>query len=286
MSHRRSAASPTRSLPVNGSGADERSPLEVERLFARARRGDGAARTALIERFLPLAHRLARRYARSSEPVDDLVQVASMGLVKAVDRFDGDRGLSFTTYAVPTILGELKRHFRDTSWSVHLPRSLLERALAVQQTEALLADRLGRSPRVIDVAHEAGLSIEQVLEALDAARAHQALSLDAPQETADGERESLAATIGGADERYELVECGATIEENLRHLSARERRVLELRFGQELTQSQIAERIGVSQMQVSRIIRASLQRLRDLAEQEPPAARRARAQASGAPLPG
>ena len=285
MSPRRSAAAPAPSIPVNGngSGADERSPLELERLFARTRRGDAAARTALIERFLPLAQRLARRYARSSEPVDDLVQVASMGLVKAVDRFDGDRGLSFTTYAVPTILGELKRHFRDTSWSVHLPRSLLERALAVQQTEALLADRLGRSPRVIDLAQEAGLSIEQVLEALDAARAHQALSLDAPQETADGERECLAATIGGADEGYELVECGATIEANLRHLSARERRVLELRFGQEMTQSQIAERIGVSQMQVSRIIRAALQRLRDLAEQEPPAARRARgAQTNGA----
>ena len=223
----------------------------------------------MIDRFLPLARQLARRYARSSEPFDDLMQVASLGLVKAVDRFDSDRGVSFSTYAVPTILGELKRHFRDTGWSVHVPRSLHERALAVQQSERVLANRLGRSPRVTDIALELEMSVEQVLEALDAAHAHDALSLDAPQEGVEGERESLASTIGAADERYELVECGTTIEASIHHLPARDRRVLELRFGHEMTQSQIAEQIGVSQMQVSRIIRRSVQRLRELADPAP-----------------
>jgi RNA polymerase sigma-B factor len=278
------AASPTR---PNGAGRPGEGPLEVRMLFARARRGDAGARAALVDRFMPLARQLARRYARSSEPFDDLVQVASLGLVKAVDRFDCDRGVSFSTYAVPTILGELKRHFRDTGWSVHVPRSIHERALAVQQGERALANRLGRSPRVTDLAQELEMSVEHVLEALDAAKAHDALSLDAPQEGAEGERESLGSTLGAADERYELVECGTTIEASIHHLPPRDRRVLELRFGHDMTQSQIAERIGVSQMQVSRIIRAALQRLRDLAEQEPPAARRARgAQTNGAPPSG
>jgi RNA polymerase sigma-B factor len=264
------SAAPTASLSrgIDRDGP-EQSALEVRRLFARARRGDATARAALIERFLPLARQLARRYARSSEPFDDLMQVASLGLVKAVDRFDNDRGVSFSTYAVPTILGELKRHFRDTGWSVHVPRSLHERALCVQRGERALANRLGRSPRVTDIAQELEMTVEQVLEALDAAQAHDALSLDAPQEGREGERESLASSIGETDERYDLVECGTTIEASIHHLPARDRRVLELRFGHDMTQSQIAERIGVSQMQVSRIIRRSVERLRELADQTP-----------------
>jgi RNA polymerase sigma-B factor len=197
--------------------------------------------------------------------------VASLGLVKAVDRFDVDRGVSFTTYAVPTILGELKRHFRDTGWSVHVPRSLHERALQVQRAERVLANRLGRSPRVTDIAEELGMSIEQVLAALDAAQAHDALSLDAPQEGREGERESLVSTVGAPDDGYELIEYGTTIEATIHQLPARDRHVLQLRFGQDMTQSQIAEQVGVSQMQVSRIIRRSLERLRELADQEPSA---------------
>jgi RNA polymerase sigma-B factor len=254
---------------TNGVGASGQAELDVQRLFARSHSGDSSARAALIERFLPLARQLARRYARSSEPFDDLMQVASLGLVKAVDRFDSDRGVAFSTYAVPTILGELKRHFRDTGWSVHVPRSLHEQALAVQRAERALANRLGRSPRDTDIATELGMSVEQVLAALDAAQAHDALSLDAPQEGREGDRESLVSTIGATDEGYELVEYGTTIQATIHELPARDRRVLALRFGEDLTQSQIAEQVGVSQMQVSRIIRRSLQRLRELAEPEP-----------------
>ncbi len=255
----------------NGSGPPGEAELAVQQLFSRSDKGDSCARAALIERFLPLARQLARRYARSSEPFDDLFQVACVGLVKAVDRFDSDRGVAFSTYAVPTILGELKRHFRDTGWSVHVPRSLHERALAVQRTERGLANRLGRSPRVTDIAEEMGISVEQVLVALDAGQAHDALSLDAPQEGREGERESLVSTIGSTDSRYELIEYSTTIEATIHQLPPRDRRVLQLRFGQDLTQSQIAEQVGVSQMQVSRIIRRSLERLRELADQEPSA---------------
>jgi len=256
---------------TNGSGAEEQTELALQQLFLRSHKGDPSARAALIERFLPLARQLARRYARSSEPFDDLFQVASLGLVKAVDRFDTDRGVAFSTYAVPTILGELKRHFRDTGWSVHVPRSLHEQALAVQRTERALANRLGRSPRVTDIAQELGITDEQVLAALDAGQAHDALSLDAPQEGREGERESLVSTIGSTDSRYELIEYGITIETTIHKLPARDRRVLQLRFGEDLTQSQIADQVGVSQMQVSRIIRRSLERLRELADQEPSA---------------
>ncbi len=256
---------------MNGVGRLGQAEFDVQRLFARSRNGDSSARAALIERFLPLARQLARRYARSSEPFDDLLQVASLGLVKAADRFDTDRGVAFSTYAVPTILGELKRHFRDTGWSVHVPRSLHERALAVQRSERALANRLGRSPRVTDIAKDLGLSVEEVLAALEAGQAHDALSLDAPQEGREGERESLVSTIGATDARYELIEYGTTIEATIHQLPARDRRVLQLRFGQDLTQSQIAEQVGVSQMQVSRIIRRSLARLRELADQEPSA---------------
>ncbi|MDQ6750871.1 MAG: SigB/SigF/SigG family RNA polymerase sigma factor [Actinomycetota bacterium] len=259
-------AAPSR---TNGSGPPEQSELALQQLFLRSGKGDPNARAALIERFLPLARQLARRYARSSEPFDDLFQVASLGLVKAVDRFDTDRGVAFSTYAVPTILGELKRHFRDTGWSVHVPRSLHEQALAVQRTERALANRLGRSPRVTDIAQELEITDEQVLAALDAGQAHDALSLDAPQEGREGERESLVSTIGSTDSRYELIEYGTTIEATMHKLPARDRRVLALRFGEDLTQSQIADQVGVSQMQVSRIIRRSLERLRELADQEP-----------------
>lgn len=262
---------PAGSAPAMEVGSPRQAELDVQRLFARSRNGDASARAALIERFLPLARQLARRYARSSEPFDDLFQVASLGLVKAVGRFDTDRGVAFSTYAVPTILGELKRHFRDTGWSVHVPRSLHERALAVQRSERALTNRLGRSPRVTDIAEDLGLTIEEVLAALDAGQAHNALSLDAPQESHEGERESLVSTIGATDDGYELIDYSSTIEATIHRLPARDRRVLQLRFGQDLTQSQIAVQVGVSQMQVSRIIRRSLGRLRELADQTPSA---------------
>ena len=236
----------------------------VARLFRRAHAGDDAARSALIERFMPLARSLARRYIRSAESADDLLQVASLALVKAVDRFDADREVAFSTFAVPTILGELKRYFRDTAWAVHMPRSLSEGALRVEKTERELANETGRRPSVAEIADAMGEELEWVVNVLDASRAHDALSLDATVETADGEGETLAATLGGEDERFEYVDERDAVANSLSELTARERKVLELRFGSEMTQSEIAEQIGVSQMQVSRILRRTLDRLRTL----------------------
>src|SRR4051794_15057112 len=173
--------------------------LQVRRLFGRAHRGDRDARDALIEQFLPLARRLARRYSRSSEPFDDLVQVANLGLVKAVDRFDPDRGVAFTSFAVPTILGEIKRHFRDTGWAVHVPRALHERALRVDHVQRSLEGRLGRSAKVQEIADAMECPLEEVLQAMEALGAYDAVSIDAPVRGEDGDRESLAGTLGEDD---------------------------------------------------------------------------------------
>jgi RNA polymerase sigma-B factor len=241
--------------------------LQVRRLFARAHDGERDAREALIEQYLPLARRLARRYSRSSEPFDDLVQVANLGLVKAVDRFDADRGVAFTSFAVPTILGEIKRHFRDTGWAVHVPRALHERALKVDHVQRALEGRLGRSAKVQEIADAMECPLEEVLQAMEASGAYEAVSIDAPVRGEDGDRDPLGATLGDEDPSLELAEDRATVAATMKLLPARDRRVLALRFGQDLTQSQIAERIGVSQMQVSRIIRRALERLRELADE-------------------
>jgi RNA polymerase sigma-B factor len=254
-----SAASPARSLRE----------LELRRLFARCRNGDRSARDALICQFLPLARRLARRYQRTSEAFEDLVQVANLGLVKAVDRFDPDRGVAFTSFAVPTILGELKRHFRDTGWAVHVPRAMHERALQVDQLQREMEGRLGRSPRVQELADEMGVELEEVLTAMEASAAYEALSIDAPARTDDGQNEGLLGWLGGEDPRIELAEDRATVMASMRRLPVRDRQVLQLRFGCDMTQMQIAERIGVSQMQISRIIRKALERLREIAEETP-----------------
>ncbi|MHB1810250.1 MAG: SigB/SigF/SigG family RNA polymerase sigma factor [Solirubrobacteraceae bacterium] len=236
-------------------------------LFARLRRpgGDNHARETLIERYLPLARRLARRYQRTDEPMDDLVQVASLGLIKAVDRFDAGREVVFSSYAVPTILGELKRHFRDRTWSVRVPRDLQELALRVDQTASGLSSDTGRSPSVGEIAEALDLDEERVLEALAAASAYRAGSLDAPRAGAQGEEpgETLADSIGSAESGFEQAEQRATLEPLLERVSARERTVLRLRFAEGMTQAEIGARIGVSQMQVSRLIRQSLARLRE-----------------------
>jgi RNA polymerase sigma-B factor len=240
---------------------------ETRILFNRYRDdGDEAARDALIERFLPLARQLARRYQRANEPLDDLVQVASIGLVKAVDRFDLERGVAFSSYAVPTILGELKRYFRDSGWAVHVPRGTQERAMQVDRAVKELAARLGRSPSVREVADTVDASVEEVLSAMEASLAYEAVSLEAQRSAGDAEGDTYADSIGADDERFELVEYGATIAPTLNALPGRDRLVLHLRFVEDLTQSQIAERIGVSQMQVSRLIRRALTRLRTVAD--------------------
>jgi RNA polymerase sigma-B factor len=223
---------------------------------------DVHARELLIERYLPLARRLARRYQHTDEPIEDLIQVASIGLLKAVDRFDCTREVMFSSYAVPTILGELNRHFRDRTWSVRVPRDLQELALRVDQTVTRLSLGQRRSPSVAAVAQAVEVSEEQVLEALEAMGAYRASSLDAPRSTRDEETESVAESLGSQDQGFDRAEERATLEPLMGRISERERTVLRLRFGDDLTQAEIGERIGVSQMQVSRLIRQALARLR------------------------
>jgi RNA polymerase sigma-B factor len=227
--------------------------------------GDQRARDELVARFMPLARQLARRYQRGSEPLDDLVQVASLGLIKAIDRYSVDRGTAFSSYAVPTILGELKRYFRDVGWAVHVPRGMQERIMQVNSTVETLSRRLGRSPTPAEVGKEVGLGPEEVLEAMEASVAYEASSLDAPR-TNDSDSDSYAESIGADDDAYEQIEYMQTIAPTMRALPERDRLVLKLRFEDDLTQSEIADQIGVSQMHVSRLIRRALARLRTVAD--------------------
>lgn len=238
-------------------------------LFQRWReQGDRRAREELIARFLPLARKLARRYAQSSEPYEDLVQVASLGLVKAVERFDPARGFAFTSFAVPTIVGELKRYFRDAGWALHVDRSGQELARLVGEAQQRLGSLGGRVPTVDELAQYLELSQEEVLEGLQIAQAYAAVSLDAPSVAEEDEEHDRLEALGGEDSRLARMEERVTVFAAARHLPAREREILYLRFGEDLTQSEIAQRIGVSQMQVSRLLRRSLARLRELAARE------------------
>jgi RNA polymerase sigma-B factor len=261
MAGDRRAATPKRAhTEVSSDHADAASDRD---LFTRLHsEQDARARELLIERYLPLAQRLARRYQHTDEPIDDLVQVASMGLVKAVDRFDSTREVMFSSYAVPTILGELKRHFRDRTWSVRVPRDLQELALRVDQTLTRLSVGRRRAPTVSEISVALEVTEEQVLDAMEAMGAYRASSLDAPRSVRDEETETLAESLGAEDSGYERAEARAALAPLLSRISERERIVLRLRFAQDLTQAEIGERIGVSQMQVSRLIRQALTRLR------------------------
>jgi RNA polymerase sigma-B factor len=242
-----------------GGRRDGRRTLE-DRLLERYReQGDLRAREELIARLLPLAQRLAGRYRNSGESQDDLEQVASVGLIKAIDRYEPSVG-PFARYAVPNILGELRRHFRDKGWAMHVPRAVQENFLRVNEATERLSVRLGRTPTARDIAEQTGLSLEDVVEALDAGRSYSPAALDAPQ-PGDDEGRVLGDTLGGFDEHYDYVEIGASIEPAFRDLPERERRILHLRFFEDLTQSEIADRIGVSQMHVSRLLRRALDRL-------------------------
>jgi RNA polymerase sigma-B factor len=234
-------------------------------LFRRYQRaGDRAAREALVSRFLPLAHSLARRYAQSREPQEDLMQVASLALLKAIDRFDPARGTSFVTFATPTILGELKRYFRDLSWPIHVARDAQERAQAIDRAATSLSNELGRAPTVEEISTHLRLSSEEVLDGLQAMQAYTLLSLDAPRGSDPDEDNDLTIqdVLGAEDDRFELIEEDATVGPALRMLPERERRILHLRFVEDLTQSEIAAQVGVSQMQVSRLLRRSIAQLR------------------------
>jgi RNA polymerase sigma-B factor len=235
-----------------------------DELFVRwAKDRDVPARDTLIERFLPLARKLARRYAGSSEPYEDLVQVASLGLVKAVERFDPGRGFAFTSFAVPTIVGELKRYFRDAGWALHVDRSAQERARKIAEARREVSSRHGRSPTVPELAEYMECTEEEVLDGLQAAEAYDTLSLDAPSRN-DAEAGLRIDSLGGEDDRLGRVDEQATVFAAAQRLPERERRILYLRFGEDLTQAEIADRVGVSQMQVSRLLRKSVQRLQQI----------------------
>jgi RNA polymerase sigma-B factor len=233
---------------------------DVVGLFAELRRsGDPQLRRKLIERHLPLARSIAYRYRYTPQPLDDLFQVASLGLVKAVDAFDPERGAAFSTYAVPMILGELRHHMRDVGWAVHMPRTTKELVIALERAERSLSTRLGRAPTPAQLAEEAGISTEAVLEALTARVAHDAVPLEEPDGPGAGGR---SAALAGADPELEAVEQRAWLSSALSELAPRERRILTLRFIEGRTQTEIAGSVGLSQMQVSRILRDTLESLR------------------------
>ena len=225
--------------------------------------GDLAAREELIERYMSLVRSLARRYAYRGEQLDDLVQIGAIGLIKAIDRFDLERGVELTTYATPNIIGEIKRHFRDKGWSVRVPRGLQELNVQVSKLTEQLTVQLGRSPTIPELAKAAGVEEEQVLEALESGRAYSSVSLSTGGGSdEDGELDPLES-LGTIEHEYEVSEDRAVLAPGFRVLDARERKILHLRFFSGLTQSQIAAEIGISQMHVSRLIRRSLEKIRE-----------------------
>jgi RNA polymerase sigma-B factor len=243
-------------------------PSDEASLFRRWKTdGDRLAREALIREYTPLSRSLARRYGRSSEPFDDLFQVAQLGLLKAIDRYDPDRGFPFKAFAVPTVLGEMRRYFRDSGWSVHVPRGAQERALQVREAQQQLSEDCGHAPSVSQLSQYLEIDAEEVLDGLRALAGYGTLSLDAPRRGGEeDEGGSYAESVGEEDRRFELIELGLSVGSALEQITPREREILHLRFVEDLTQTQIAERIGVSQMQVSRLLRRCLDRLRELTE--------------------
>src|SRR5512133_3139172 len=240
--------------------------------------GDVAAREQLIEQYMTLVRSLARRYSYRGEQLEDLVQIGAIGLIKAIDRFDLDRGVELTTYATPNIIGEIKRHFRDRGWSVRVPRGLQELNVQLSRLVEQLTVQLGRSPTITELAEAAGVTEEEVLEALESGRAYNSLSLSGGGGGEDDELDPLE-TLGTEEHEYEVSEDRAVLAPGFRALDQRERTILHLRFFEGLTQSQIAQQVGISQMHVSRLIRRSLEKIRaeitagEEEAQEPRAAR-------------
>jgi RNA polymerase sigma-B factor len=258
-------------------GSENLGSLSVEELF---RRNAAAPEPALVEelvrRFEPLIRSVARRYNSRGEPLDDLIQVANVGLLKAIARFDPDRGFAFTSFATPTMLGELKRYFRDSGWAVHVPRGVKERAVELARVIEELSARLGRSPSVTELAESLGATEEETLEALEAYHARHAAPLDHGSDDDDNAPLSPAAVMGAIDERLEQAEYLTMIAQGVETLSDADRTILYLRFACDLTQSEIARRIGISQMQVSRLLRAAIEKIRRVSgETDPPTNARA-----------
>jgi len=224
--------------------------------------GDLQAREKLIEQYMSLVRSLARRYAYRGEQLDDLVQIGAIGLIKAIDRFDIDRGVELTTYATPNIIGEIKRHFRDKGWAVRVPRGLQELNVQLSKLMESLTVQLGRSPTIPELAKAAGVEEEQVLEAIESGRAYTSLSLSVGGGGDDDDLDPLES-LGTEEHQYEVSEDRAVLAPGFRALDDRERMILQLRFFDGLTQSQIAQQVGISQMHVSRLIRRSLEKIRE-----------------------
>jgi RNA polymerase sigma-B factor len=226
---------------------------------SQARRSE--LRDELVKLHLPLVEHFARRFLNRGEPFDDLLQVGTIGLIKAIDRFDLERGVEFSTYATPTIVGEIKRHFRDRGWAIRVPRRLQELRISITAATADLTQELGRSPMVSELARKLGVTDEEIIEGLESSNAYSTLSLDAP-DSGDDSALSMIDVIGGDDEALEHVENRETIKPLLEQLDPREKHILTLRFFRGMTQSQIAAEIGISQMHVSRLLTRTLERLR------------------------
>jgi RNA polymerase sigma-B factor len=267
--------------PTTDEYSDESSGIEATRrrsaeLFAQLRDDSATepdrelARDALVHLHLPLVEHCARRFRNRGEPFEDLVQVGTIGLIKAIDRFDLDRGVEFSTYATPTIIGEVKRYFRDKGWAIRVPRRLQELRMQIGAAGAELTQSLGRSPTPRELAERIGCSVEDLLEGIESSNAYSTLSLDAGDNDEDGGAGSMLDAIGVDDENIEHVEIRESIKPLLDRLDAREKRILLLRFFKNMTQSQIAEEIGVSQMHVSRLLSRTLDQLRTSLEGEPP----------------
>ncbi|HEU4480420.1 MAG TPA: RNA polymerase sigma factor SigF [Actinomycetota bacterium] len=246
---------------------------EVRELFSAYQAAAGetekaAVRSRLVDQYIGLVEFLARRFRNRGEPLEDLVQVGTIGLLKAIDRFDLEREVEFSTYATPTIVGELKRHFRDKGWAVRVPRRLQELHLELTKIVGHLGQELGRSPTVAEIAEAAGTSEEHVLEGLEIAQAYNFASLDAPIDTDDGSTTSFADQLGAEDEHLENLEYRASLAPEMEKLPDRERTILYLRFFKGMTQSEIADRLGISQMHVSRLLNRTLIKLREALEEE------------------
>src|SRR6184192_1211422 len=247
-------------------------PAENDKVLLRRyhEHGDLAAREQLIEQYMSLVRSLARRYAYRGEQLDDLVQIGAIGLIKAIDRFDIERGVELTTYATPNIIGEIKRHFRDKGWAVRVPRGLQELNVQLSRLMEQLTVQLGRSPTIPELAKASGSTEEDVLEALESGRAYSSLSLSGGGGGGDGDEDlDPLESIGSEEHQYEVSEDRAVLAPGFKALDERERKILQLRFFDGLTQSQIAQQVGISQMHVSRLIRRSLEKIREaIAEDE------------------
>ncbi len=255
------------SIAPVGRAAVGQSPEEL--VLRWQEHDDRRARDELFARFLPLARKLAGRYPNANEPAEDLVQVASVGLLGAIDRFDPRRGVQFSSFAIPTILGELKRYFRNTGWSVHVPRGAQEMALRVDQAVRELTRHSGRAPRVEAVAEYLEIPVEDVLVGLDAGTAHYSCSLDAPAPGSPvDDRSSLGDSLGGADDRFDLIEIKLSVAAAMARLPYLERQALNLRIDRDMKQTEIARHLGCSQMQVSRLLRRAASTLRSLTDPE------------------